>query len=205
MKPELCPVPNWFHDPAALSAVLDCASDGQILEENGRVIYANAAYASQLGYARSELVGQPISNIVAPSDRERLLTYSQYRLKGMATPSRYSFAALRKDGSHALVSAAVSVVQLHNARIILTSIRIADMDAASTWSDERKLLEGLTLREREVVSHLLDGLTPKAMALKMNVSVKTIATFRARGFAKLSINSTRDLLCFGLRSGLIVC
>ena len=202
---ELCPVPSWFRESHSLSSVLDSATDGLILEENGAVIYSNVAYASLLGYTRSELVGQPISNIVAPSDRERLLTYSQYRLKGIAAPSRYSFAALQKDGSHALVSAAVSVVQMPNARIILTSIRKADTEATTTWSNERELLERLTLREREVISHLLDGLSPKTIAIKMNVSVKTIATFRARAFSKLSIHSTRDLLCFGLRSRLIVC
>lgn len=205
MTPEVPPVPNWLRDPSSLNALLDSAPDGLILEENDTVIYANPAYASQLGYTCPELVGQPISNIVAPFDRERLLMYSQRRLKGIATPSRYSFSALQKDGSHALVSAAVSVVRLHTAPMILTSIRMAETDAASTWSDERKLLEKLTQREREVVRHLLDGLTPKAMALRMNVSVKTIATFRARAFSKLAIQSTRDLFCFGQRSGLVAC
>ena len=198
-------VPRWFRDPDSLTAVLDSATDGLIVEKNDRVIYSNAAYASQLGYTCAELVGQLISDLVAPSDRERLLTYGRRRIEGIAMPTRYSFSALQKDGSPASVSAAVSVARLHTDPIILTSIRMAEADAASTWSDERKLLESLTLRERQVVSHLLNGLTPKTIALEMNVSVKTIATFRARALSKLSIQSTRDLFCFGLRSGLIVC
>ncbi len=125
-------------------------------------------------------------------------------LEGIATPGRYSFNALQKDGRHTLVAAAVSLVRLRTAPIIVTSIRMAQLDVVSR-SEERNLLESLTPREREVVRHLLDGLPQKVVALQMNVSIKTVSTFRARAFSKLSIQSTRDLLCFGLRSGLIVC
>jgi PAS domain S-box-containing protein len=206
MTPELssqATAPSWFRDPDSMSVVLDSVPDGLIVEENDRVIYSNSAYASQLGYTCPELVGQPISDIVAPCDRERLLLYGRHRIEGRSTPTRYSFSALQKDGSPAVVSAAVSVARLRSASIILTSIRMATVELPTVWSDERKLLEGLTRREREVLVHLLDGLSPKRIALQMNVSVKTIATFRARALSKLSIQSTRDLFCFGLRAGLV--
>jgi PAS domain S-box-containing protein len=208
MPPDSLPtahVPDWFRDPDALIALLDSIPDGLIAEEDDKVIYSNAAYAAQLGYTSPELLGRSIADIVAPDDRERLLSYGRRRIEGMATPTRYSFSALQKDGGRAVVSAAVSVVRVQKGAIILTSIRRLEREDASTWSDERKLLESLTPRERDVIRHLLNGLTPKRIALEMDVSIKTIATFRARALAKLSIHSTRELFCFGLRSGLIVC
>jgi PAS domain S-box-containing protein len=198
-------IPDWFRDPDALIALLDSTPDGLIAEEDDKVIYSNAAYAAQLGYTSPELVGRLISEIIAPDDRERLFSYGRRRIEGIAMPTRYSFSALQKDGGYAIVSAAVSVIRVQKARIILTSIRRLERDTASTWSDEHKLLESLTARERDVIRHLLNGLTPKRIGLEMNVSIKTIATFRARALAKLSIHTTRDLFCFGLRSGLILC
>ena len=60
----------------------------------------------------------------------------------------------------------------------------------------------LSRREQEVLQGIVAGRTTKAMARAMELSPKTVETYRNRLMQKLGLGSTADLIRFAVRSGL---
>lgn len=60
----------------------------------------------------------------------------------------------------------------------------------------------LTSREREVLQLLAEGKTTKDIAARLNVSVKTIETYRHQLMDKLHIHSVADLTKYAIKEGL---
>jgi len=60
----------------------------------------------------------------------------------------------------------------------------------------------LTKRETEVLRLLADGLKTREIAETLNLSVKTIETYRARIMTKVGINNIAGLVKFALKAGI---
>ncbi|MBX3441767.1 MAG: PAS domain S-box protein [Planctomyces sp.] len=76
------------------------------LDAAGRIIEINATQLRWLGYGRGEMLGRPLSDYLAPSDRA---AWSEHfdRIRESGAGREIEYALLRRDGSHlpALVSA----------------------------------------------------------------------------------------------------
>ena len=62
----------------------------------------------------------------------------------------------------------------------------------------------LTKREREVVRLLAEGKSNKEIAPLLNISVKTVETYRARVMGKLNIHSLAHLVRYAVQNKLVV-
>ena len=71
-----------------------------------------------------------------------------------------------------------------------------------TGEDDDSLISKLSNREREVLQHLVDGKTIKEIAILLNLSIKTIETYRQQITQKLDIHNIADLTKFAIREGL---
>lgn len=60
--------------------------------------------------------------------------------------------------------------------------------------------ERLTSREREIIQLLAEGNSNKAIATRLDLSVKTVETHRAAIMRKLDLNSLADLIRFAIRN-----
>jgi len=59
---------------------------------------------------------------------------------------------------------------------------------------QKQLMTRLSARERQLVTHVLDGLTTKQAAHEMGVATTTALTYRYRAFQRLGVRSHRELL-----------
>jgi NarL family two-component system response regulator LiaR len=64
-------------------------------------------------------------------------------------------------------------------------------------------LDALSARERQVLTHLAQGLTSKEIAQELGLSVNTIDNHRARLLSKLNVNNTAAAIRLATRQGLI--
>jgi two-component system response regulator EvgA len=69
------------------------------------------------------------------------------------------------------------------------------------WSDQQKI-ELLSAQEFRVFQLLLDGLQNKEVASKMNLSTKTVATYKCRLMETLNFKTVKQLYEFGQRNSL---
>lgn len=60
----------------------------------------------------------------------------------------------------------------------------------------------LSDREREILRHIADGQTTKAIALTLGVSAKTVEAHRLNIMAKLRLNSVAELTKYAIREGI---
>lgn len=68
---------------------------------------------------------------------------------------------------------------------------------------DRTLWNTLSSREQEVMLHIAQGFSAREIADRCNLSEKTIATYRSRGFIKLGISKRSELVAFVFRIGLL--
>lgn len=68
---------------------------------------------------------------------------------------------------------------------------------------EPNSLDQLTLRQREVLQLIAQGLTSKEIALELGVSIKTVNTHRTDIMEQLGIHDIAGLVRFAIRMGLV--
>ncbi len=129
----------------------------------------------------------------------------------MHSDRRYVLEALRagargyllKDAGFAELLDAVRAVRdgqtyLGNAvreQVIQDYVSLSDADAGSAFAV-------LSAREREVLQLLAEGLCTKAIAGRLNLSVKTVESHRKAVMDKLEIRSIAELTKYAIREGL---
>jgi DNA-binding NarL/FixJ family response regulator len=85
--------------------------------------------------------------------------------------------------------------------------RLRDVDAylvvPQTTDDGDLAVEPLTARELEVLAHLADGLSNKAIATRLGISDETVKFHLSTIFGKLGASNRTDAVRQALRKGLI--
>ncbi|MBL0420747.1 helix-turn-helix transcriptional regulator [Ramlibacter sp. AW1] len=66
---------------------------------------------------------------------------------------------------------------------------------------QQALMTRLSARERQLISHVLDGKTTKEAAREMGVSTTTALTYRYRAFQHLGVRSARELMALVGQAG----
>ena len=92
------PLPAWLeHAPLPTGVIRD-----------GRFVYVNEALARLLDRPAADIVGLPLTDPVAPEDRERIRERHQRRTRGEAVPESHEFRVVRADGAVRTVEIFVS-------------------------------------------------------------------------------------------------
>jgi PAS domain S-box-containing protein len=84
---------------AKYRTVVEQSHDGIFIAQDGLLIFHNPMFATMTGYRDDELVGRSIADLIAPEDRELVMTRHKERLHGKALPEVYEFSVLHHDGT----------------------------------------------------------------------------------------------------------
>ncbi len=79
---------------------------------------------------------------------------------------------------------------------------VPELRALASPNEKAKTASGLTVREREVVRLLADGLTVREVASELCLSVKTVEAHKLNLMRKLDIHNRINLLQYALQKGL---
>ncbi len=77
----------------------------------GKFTYANAAIERLTGFARDELIGKKLSEVIAPDWRDRTLDILRRKVTGEAVQDPFPMEIIARDGRHILVDVSARVVQ----------------------------------------------------------------------------------------------
>ncbi len=69
--------------------------------------------------------------------------------------------------------------------------------------EERERYDGLTTREKEILTHIAEGSSNQQIAEKLYISIKTVQTHRAHILEKLGLHDRTELVRYAIRKGLI--
>ena len=108
---------------------------------------------------------------------------------------------LLKESAGSEVISAVRAVYLGR-RYLSPSIRDAVMEAYMHNHQVESPLDLLSMREREVLQLTVEGHSSAAIAEKLELSSKTIETYRSRLMGKLGVRDLTDLVRFAIKHGI---
>ena len=80
---------------------------------------------------------------------------------------------------------------------------VADYLARVSEGKERDSYDGLTEREREILTHIAEDETNQAIANSLNVSVNTVERHRENIMHKLNLHTRTELVKYAVRKGLV--
>ena len=147
----------------------------------------------------------PILRKLVPSARILILTmHDDPQYLRQALKHGASGYVLKKAADTELLSAMRSVlrgeVYVHPS---MTRILLEDMLPESQSAEKEDIWENLSEREQEVLKLVSFGHTSAEIAEQLNLSAKTVETYRARGMEKLGLRTRAALVRFALQNGLI--
>ena len=108
---------------------------------------------------------------------------------------------LTKDSaSDKLVTA---IRKIYSGRKYISS-EVAELLITDIYHDEEKKLHSLLSdREFEILKFIINGLSPKEIAKNLQISDKTVSTYRSRVLKKLNMHTTAELIKYGINNNLL--
>jgi two-component system response regulator NreC len=85
----------------------------------------------------------------------------------------------------------------------LATLLVKDYLVQDAEAREARMLNGLTERELEVLTHVADGATNAKIGHDLGISPKTVARHRENIMAKLNLHSRTELVKYAIRKGII--
>ena len=87
---------------------------------------------------------------------------------------------------------------------LMTKLLVDDfLSRAKVESDTKAAMDGLTLREREILVALADGENNDEIAARLSISQHTVARHRENLMRKLGLHNRSELVKYAIRKGLI--
>lgn len=175
---------NVLPGDAALFAL---APVGLCVSRYRGIVRCNEAFARMFGYAPGELAGQPL-RVLYPSEAE--------------------YVRIGASGRHALLETGVyrdeRIMKRRNGSLGWFRVRGRSLDAAepfalALWtfdemSEVQPAAATLSPREREIAKLVVAGLTSRAMAERLALSVRTVEAYRASLMKKLGVTGAAELV-----------
>ncbi|MHB0866808.1 MAG: PAS domain S-box protein [Thermoleophilia bacterium] len=190
-----------------LRAIFENSRDAIGVSIAGTHVLVNSAYLKLFGYEdEQELIGRSILNLIAPDDRDQVMTIVRQHADGESTPNFYEVRGQRKDGTEFDMEVSVSTYELENQTYTLVMLR--DIS-------QRKLLEE-SLRQAQKMESI--GRLAGGVAHDFNNYLTAVEGYidltlldlpdggdqrsnllEARHSAERAVNLTRQLLLFSRR------
>ena len=125
--------------------VVDNVSEGIMIVQDARVVFANPSVQTITGYGLEELRGQPFAQFIHGEDREQALERYLRRMRGEPIPPHVSFRMVAKDGRVIWIDLSVVIIEWEG--------RPATLSFMTDTTASRELQENLrrTLEERETI------------------------------------------------------
>jgi DNA-binding CsgD family transcriptional regulator/PAS domain-containing protein len=196
------------------------------LDSEGSVQKCNFAAARCLGLPRAAINGQHFANFIAAADRPPLASFLELVF---GAPARKQSCRVRLlSGEAAGLPARIEAQTDATGKECLLAIvgpncgahpeeslspqaehRLKEREAAwisrnpSPGGAAPRGIAGLSPRERDTLTFVVEGKTNAAIGKLMNISTKSVETYRSRLMLKLDIDNVPDLVKFALLHGVI--
>ena len=123
--------------------------------------------------------------------------------------AQYALNLIRSGCKGYLSKGADSAEIIKAIRVIANGKRYISAELAELMTDqlshpsEKQLHESLSDREFQVFFKLAGGISPTDIGAELNISTKTVSTYRMRILEKMSLKTNADLTYYAIKNGLI--
>jgi len=220
----------WLSESEAhFRSIFESSPSAISVSNDGIHVFVNPAYLHLFGYEHdTELLGRPVLDLVAPTDRKTLQQVLQRRSIDDRGAASFEVLAVAKNGSRFPVHVSSSVYErlhrLYSVAHIQREIGPARQEPSLPDRPPQHLvrqvgaaapivehaaptdsysLDSLSLRQREVLRLIAEGQSTKQIAATLGISFKTADTHRSNLMQKLNAHETATLVRLAVRFGLV--
>jgi PAS domain S-box-containing protein len=163
--------------------------DGIIINDNGRVIYANSRVEEIFGYSCDELSTLSPQDLAAPEERKRVTSIMDQYLISRIVPSDIRFWIIRKDGSRRYIYNRITSIEHEDS--ILRYIIITDI---TDWKHAQDALED----QLGFLQHMIDTLPMPVFYTDINGRYlgcnRTFSQIIGRSFSEIAGKTCDEIL-----------
>jgi len=170
------------------------------LNSEGYVLKCNLAAAGLLGLTRSEISKRLFTRLVAEADRLLFNNFLKQAFEDRPLETNCQLRLLRRGQGD--FSVRVKAQTGKSDKECLLAI-VAASEGNQTLSPARVPISALSRRERETLKFVVEGKTNSAISELMNISPKSVETYRHRMMKKLGVSNIPDLVRYALLFGII--
>jgi PAS domain S-box-containing protein len=167
----------------------------------GRWLQVNRALCDMLGFTQEELLDRSFHELTHPDDLELDLESLRRLFAGEISSYRMEKRYLRKDGQLVRAQLTRSVVRNSDGMPLYAIAQVQRIGGVAL-ADER-FARRLSVREREVLGLVADGLTSDQAAAQLGVSAETIQTHVRRAMRKLDARTRTQAVATAIRVGIV--
>ncbi len=113
--------------------LIDNIQDGVFLIQDGKIEFANEAFARMCGYTVEEVIGKDFRELVAPEDLEMVVDRYFRRQAGEDVPKEYEFHGIKKDGIRTTVNINVGLITYRG--------KVASIGTVKDITERRRAIE----------------------------------------------------------------
>jgi PAS domain S-box-containing protein len=131
--------------------VVENASDGIIVAQEGKILFANPQVSKALGIPQGDLAGLSIEDLIHPEDRDRIAEIHGRRMRGENTLEQYEFRARTASGEPLWIQNKVVITTWEGGNAALAFLR----DVTRQKKLEEQLVQS---RKMEAIGQLAGGI-----------------------------------------------
>lgn len=169
-----------------------------LVDKAGKIRYVNAMCADTLGFAQSDIIGQPVIDLVVPRDRDKTRREAGQVLAGhrrVGFENRYQ----HRDGSDTYLSWSARWLEQHRLRLGIARDVTALRQPACDHLIPAALLNTLEPDEQQVLLLLLTAAPEARIAMRLGLTASGMQARISSIFRKLGVRGRLGLmsLCLG--------
>jgi PAS domain S-box-containing protein len=130
--------------------MIEQSRDGLAITQDGNFRYVNAAFCDMVGYSAAELIEMPGIDLLAQSEKDRMMVQHYRRMEGLLAPSLDTTILVRKDRSEVIVELSATSIPFQGRSASFISIR--DITNRKTMEEELRK----THKRLEEINQLLE-------------------------------------------------
>lgn len=164
-----------------------------LVDKTGKIRYVNARCNDTLGFSQSDIIGQPVIELVVPRDRDKTIKEAREVLAGqqrMGFENRYQ----HRDGSDIHLSWSASWLALHQLRLGIARDVTALRQPACDHLIPPALLSALEPNEQQVLQLLLTAASENQIAKRLGLTASITQARVTSIFRKLGVRGRLGLM-----------
>jgi PAS domain S-box-containing protein len=177
--------------------LIDYANAAICIYKDEKFEYVNQKFCEILGYAKSELLGMSMVNLIYKDDIPKVIDKINRCFRNIQTDIEVEFRAIRRNREIVTLQFSARLVEVEGSKNLVGSVvKVEDKSEQplGTGENNTSFLE-LTPRERDILHCICQGKSNQEIADKLNISIRTVEGHRNRLLKK---TGCRNSVCLAL-------